>query len=305
MPATKKLTVLQAINKIMEQARTVEKDGHNAYNNYKYSTEIAIIQAVRNYMIELGVVITPFDIKTVGIRKNETVLDAIVTFRVYGPEGDYIEVPILASGEDKGDKSPYKLMTGANKYVIQKVFQLPMGGDDPEATDSKGTDTSTKQSSAPTPQYTQPTQGYGYQQPQQHYVTPQHNITPQPQQHYQGQDLTQQYPNTYPAQQAAQQAPAQPQQTGPQAPPMPNMNPSVPVEQNGQIFVDHVLGVVSQMSNAEDITKYMQSAKEFAAKVTSNPQTAQLGKHLDALYADKIVKEAGERFRTLTNQNRS
>jgi len=42
-----------------------------------------------------------------------------------------MEVQVRAAGEDKGDKKPYKLNTGALKYLLINLFLLPTE-DDPE-----------------------------------------------------------------------------------------------------------------------------------------------------------------------------
>jgi hypothetical protein len=268
MPA-KKLTVTQAISQIMSVAHKVDKDGRNDFHNYDYSTEIALIQAVRQHMTELGVVITPTDIKTVGIRKGETVIDAVITFRVHGPEGDYIDVPILASGEDKGDKAAYKLMTGANKYAIQKIFQLPMGGDDPEATDERGK--ATVGARPNTPVMNAPQQ---VQQPAPPQNVPQQTQQPVPQQ-------------------------TPPFEVDANTIQLPHIDVNQPQEQVVTNFVDSAINSIRQLGDANSITSFMQDLKQHITASTQGNAT--LSSTLTQAYANEIVKQAGEKYRALVN----
>jgi hypothetical protein len=55
----------------------------------------------------------------------------IVTYRIYGPDGSYIEAEGRGEGADNSDKSQNKAMTGAEKQMLLQVFAIA-DSEDPE-----------------------------------------------------------------------------------------------------------------------------------------------------------------------------
>jgi len=111
----------------------LHKGGKNEYHGYTYVREEDILDAVRDKMIELGLVMYPNEIEIVGA--NGTILTALVTYRVLDSEtGEFLDIRVVAQGADSQDKGAYKLMTGARKYAIRQLVLAPTG-DDPERDD--------------------------------------------------------------------------------------------------------------------------------------------------------------------------
>lgn len=115
----------------------VVKDGENTFHGYRYTTEAAMLAAVREKESELQVAIVPdvlpetIQSQPVGT-KGEILTTLVVAFRVIdGESGQEFIGRMPGAGTDKLDKGPYKAVTGASKYFTQKLYRLPTG-DDPE-----------------------------------------------------------------------------------------------------------------------------------------------------------------------------
>ncbi len=118
----------------------VKKDGHNAFHHYDYATESAIIEAVRDAQVLHRVAIVPsvlaasIAVQPIG-DKGELLTTLVVGFTIIdGESGEEIYAQYPGAGTDKADKGIYKAVTGATKYFLQKLYQIPTG-DDPEKTD--------------------------------------------------------------------------------------------------------------------------------------------------------------------------
>ena len=123
---------------VMAGIKHVPKRGHNSFHGYDYATEADIADAVREGLAEQGVMIVP-SVDKLEWREVETkngkasIATLHVRFTVTdGPEK--IEFLMIGEGLDSGDKAVYKAMTGAQKYMLLKLFLISTG-DDPEADD--------------------------------------------------------------------------------------------------------------------------------------------------------------------------
>lgn len=111
---------------------------------YQYRGLDDLLNAVHPALIEHGVTFAPHSVQMVNEIQGTTksgstthLLRAIVTYRVYGPAGDYIESSVLAEGADTGDKAGNKLMSGAFKYVLGQVLCIPFSMEDQDASASE------------------------------------------------------------------------------------------------------------------------------------------------------------------------
>ena len=59
-----------------------------------------------------------------------------IFLRLVHKSGQWIEVESIGEGQDRGDKSTYKALTGARKYGVAMLLGL-ITTDDPEATQDK------------------------------------------------------------------------------------------------------------------------------------------------------------------------
>ena len=136
---TKKSEILTAIHEIMKEVGYVQKKDRNEFHKYNYAGEAALLEVLRPAMLKHGLILIPSgeSISEIDINGNTHVAIDYTLAHISGevwPE----KVRAFGSGNDKnskggvGDKGTYKALTGANKYMLFKLFQIETG-DDPEA----------------------------------------------------------------------------------------------------------------------------------------------------------------------------
>lgn len=128
--------LLKAINEVMKAVTHVGKTGHNSFHNYKYASDVDILDALRPHLIEHGIVLIPSTDE--GSHMDDYGNTTIrVSYTIGHISGELWPTPIVVEGcgndRDKkgnvGDKGVYKAYTGANKYALTLLFQLPRGND--------------------------------------------------------------------------------------------------------------------------------------------------------------------------------
>ncbi len=130
--------ITAALHEVMEKVGYVQKTGENKFHRYTYASEADLLQSLRPAMVQAGLMLIPSakERSTVDEHGNTHV---VVEYTLLHKDGDVWPEKILAfgSGNDKsskggiGDKGTYKALTGANKYLLFKLFQVATG-DDPE-----------------------------------------------------------------------------------------------------------------------------------------------------------------------------
>jgi hypothetical protein len=148
--------LLTAMNAVMKSVGYVQKTGKNTFHNYKYAGEADLLEALRPALVENGLVLMPS-------MDGEPKLDdhgnthIVMAYTLAHISGEVWPVPIRVPGcgNDKsskgviGDKGPYKAMTGANKYLLFKLFQIETGDDPDRDNDHAPTSTSKATASPP------------------------------------------------------------------------------------------------------------------------------------------------------------
>jgi hypothetical protein len=129
--------IASALHAVMGKVGYVQKKGTNKFQDYKYAGEAHVLEALRPEMVDAGLMLIPSGkhrsaIDEYGITHVE------VEYTLLHKDGSVWPDKIIAYGDggDKnskgvGDKGLYKALTGANKYLLFKLFQLETG-DDPE-----------------------------------------------------------------------------------------------------------------------------------------------------------------------------
>jgi hypothetical protein len=132
-------SLVRKMNEIKEKVGYLQKKGQNTQQKYKFIQESDVIDAVRTLMIERNLMIWPETTNVIvtssgqtsgGAQKNLTTVEMKFTIED-GDSGETRTVSVGGQGVDPGDKGIYKATTGANKYSLLKLFQIPTG-DDPE-----------------------------------------------------------------------------------------------------------------------------------------------------------------------------
>lgn len=158
-PVNDKMKIFKKLNDVMAEIRWVGKDGEvKVGGGYKYASEAAFISEVRPMFVQYGLVIYPTQIKEPTVQVvdkkdgGKSFLTTMVVKYIIGDtdSGEFIEVEVMSQGADSGDKGVYKAMTGAFKYALRQTLMIGTG-DDPEATDEEGYDTSRSAPSRSTP----------------------------------------------------------------------------------------------------------------------------------------------------------
>jgi hypothetical protein len=129
--------ITQALHAVMSSVGYVQKTGKNAFHGYKYAGEADLLEKLRPAMLEAGLLLIP-SVESVSAIDEHGITHIRMAYTLVHKDGDVWPEKIYAAGEggDKnkngvGDKGLYKAITGANKYLLFKLFQIETG-DDPE-----------------------------------------------------------------------------------------------------------------------------------------------------------------------------
>lgn len=134
--------IATALHDVMAKCGYVQKSGKNTFHGYKYAGEADLLEKLRPAMVEAGLLLIP-SIKHVSDVDQHGNVNVIVEYTLAHKDGDVWPEKVIGvgCGNDMspktgrvGDKGVYKAITGANKYVLFKLFQIETG-DDPEKDD--------------------------------------------------------------------------------------------------------------------------------------------------------------------------
>ncbi|MBA3241601.1 MAG: ERF family protein [Acidobacteria bacterium] len=128
-----------ALHQVMKAVGYVQKTGVNKFHNYKYASEADLLAVLRPAMIDAGLMLLPSG-KTLSDVDAHGNVHVAIEYTLIHKDGEVWPEKLVAfgAGNDKsvksgsvGDKGAYKALTGANKYMLFKLFQIETG-DDPE-----------------------------------------------------------------------------------------------------------------------------------------------------------------------------
>ena len=139
---TAEAVILRAMNAVMSEVDYVQKKGENDFHGYKYATEADVLGRLRPAMVKHGLVLIPSIQQVSSVDENGNT-NVSIHYTLAHVSGAVWPTPVIAAGcgNDKnkngvGDKGLYKAITGANKYMLFKLFQIETGNAEPE--DSEG-----------------------------------------------------------------------------------------------------------------------------------------------------------------------
>ena len=137
---TPEAVILRAMNAVMQEAGYVQKTGENTFHGYRYASEADVLERLRPAMVKHGLILIPSvqQVSSIDTHGNTTVSVHSTLAHV---SGAIWPQPIIAAGcgNDRsksgtfGDKGLYKALTGANKYMLFKLFQIETGNDPEES----------------------------------------------------------------------------------------------------------------------------------------------------------------------------
>lgn len=129
--------ILAALHAVMEEVSYVQKTGKNAFHGYSYAGEADLLDKLRPAMLKHGLLLIPSATSiTPADQYGNTTVQMEYTLAHKDGEVWPEKIGAIGTGNDKnkngvGDKGTYKAITGANKYLLFKLFQIETG-DDPE-----------------------------------------------------------------------------------------------------------------------------------------------------------------------------
>jgi hypothetical protein len=134
------MTVHEALKAVMGQVQKISKDDRNKDQGYRFRGIDAVINEVGPALREHGVLVIPegdeitsehYDTRK-GARMRSVTLR--VRWKIYGPEGDFIESATYGEAADAGDKAVSKAHAVAWRTVLLQALCIPTGDPDPDAT---------------------------------------------------------------------------------------------------------------------------------------------------------------------------
>jgi len=131
--------IAAALHQVMSTVGYIQKTGKNAFHNYKYAGEADLLEKLRPAMLDAGLLLIP-SVEEVSPIDEHGNTHVRVGYTLLHKDGDVWPEKIYAAGcgGDRsksgavGDKGTYKAITGANKYLLFKLFQIETG-DEPES----------------------------------------------------------------------------------------------------------------------------------------------------------------------------
>ena len=153
--------IAAALHEVMGKCSYVQKKKRNTFHNYNYAGEGDLLEVLRPAMLDAGLLLIPSGVERSDVDDFGNT-HVTVEYTLLHKDGDVWPEKIRAfgTGNDKnskggiGDKGTYKALTGANKYLLFKLFQIETG-DDPE-TDEREVEPPAPREAAPARQQAKP-----------------------------------------------------------------------------------------------------------------------------------------------------
>lgn len=140
------MNLYQKLVEIQKSVRSLAKDSYA--NSYRYVSGSKVLDAVRERMDQLGVLLvqqidsienTRIDYQVKNGSKSEMLSKVMMTFTwVDAESGDKLPVPFGANGMNNWDKGLGSALTYAERYFLLKFFHIATDEDDVDALPPRG-----------------------------------------------------------------------------------------------------------------------------------------------------------------------
>lgn len=138
MEQTSKLKLYSALAKCQAECGAAAKSGHNKFDGYKYAMLEDYCEVIREPMAKNGLAISievgaveRLPERTTAAGKKEQAVQVMIQGTLTHESGESAVYQCFGEGQDRSDKAIYKAITGAKKYLLSNVFNVPTS-DDPE-----------------------------------------------------------------------------------------------------------------------------------------------------------------------------
>jgi hypothetical protein len=135
----KSMSVFDALGLVMTDVQAVGKNNRNQQQGYDFRGIDAVINAVGPAFRKHGIIATPLksearyrDVQTVNGKPSRE-CTVSVTYRFYGPAGDFIDAEVPGESMDFGDKGAPKAMSVAYRIALLQVLCIPTHEVEPDA----------------------------------------------------------------------------------------------------------------------------------------------------------------------------
>lgn len=132
-----RLNIYQRLNEVRKAVAYIQKDKQVQGQGYMAVTHDAVTSAVREHLIQHGIVIVPSlvssGVKDTGMTTGKGIpiirLEAVydITFVNSDAPDDRVTVRMESHALDQGDKAPGKAISYATKYAMLKLFSIETG----------------------------------------------------------------------------------------------------------------------------------------------------------------------------------
>jgi hypothetical protein len=136
---TDKPTVVEALSAVMAEVQAVGKKDRNSQQGYDFRGIDAVVNAVGPVFRKHGVIALPHksearyrDVQT-STGKPSRECTVTVTYRFYGPAGDFIDCEVPGESMDFGDKGAPKAMSVAYRIALLQALCIPTHDPEPDA----------------------------------------------------------------------------------------------------------------------------------------------------------------------------
>lgn len=136
---TDKPTIYEALAAVMGDVQAVKKGDRNTQQNYSFRGIDAVINAVGPVLRKHSVLAVPHiteahyrDVQT-SQGKPSRECTVRVTYRFYGPAGDYLDVQVPGESMDFGDKGAPKAMSVAYRIALLQALCIPTDDTEPDS----------------------------------------------------------------------------------------------------------------------------------------------------------------------------
>jgi hypothetical protein len=140
MEEKSQLNISKALVECQKMIKAAGMSGENKFDHYKYSNAPDIIEAIKPALEknDLAVVFdqrypekTIRELRDTSTGKKEFFVGVTIACVLVHSSGETMVYTGQGDGQDRGDKALYKALTGAQKYLLRLIFNLPCK-DDPE-----------------------------------------------------------------------------------------------------------------------------------------------------------------------------
>jgi hypothetical protein len=129
-------SIYEAIGAVMRDLAPIGKDGRNKEQGYSFRSIDQMYDVIGRACAKHGVFTVPeleelvMDERPTRNGGSQQVARATVTFKFFGPAGDFVVATTVGQGMDSGDKATNKALTAAHKWALTQVFMPPFTGMD-------------------------------------------------------------------------------------------------------------------------------------------------------------------------------